>query len=122
MQSYASSLAMIRVSPPSIAWSHDRSKVSYKGSEVVLDHLRRGLRDMERDVTQKMDKVMLNKDILYQIPPKLTDDMTKFTNYSVRIHILCFVPLSSAHITSRRLRPPTFSNGRITRWLLLALI
>ena len=53
---------------------------------------------------------------------RLTDDMTKYTNYSVRIHILCFVPLSSAHITSRRLRPPTSSNGRITRWLRLALI
>ena len=76
MQSYASTLAKQRVSPPDIVWSYDRSRVSYKGNELVLDHMRRGLYDMERQVITAKDDIALNQQVLYNVPDKLIDNMS----------------------------------------------
>ena len=76
LQSYASTLAKQQVSPPDIVWSHDRSKVAYKGEWLVLDNLRNGLNKMGEDVEKLMDDIALGTKIPYAIPDNLKDDMS----------------------------------------------
>lgn len=79
MQHFASSLAMSRVSPPAITWSHDYSSVSFRGTSIKIDDMRQGLITMEQKIKDIFDDVSMHHVIPYQIPPNLIDDMTNST-------------------------------------------
>lgn len=92
MQQYASSLAMTRVSPPSITWSEDYSTVSFKGNSVKISNMRQGLIAMEKLITDLLGEVSFQVSIPYHIPTDLVDDMTD--------HSIGYSWLNNGHFTS----------------------
>ena len=77
LQHLASAIAYTDPLPPNIVWKEDMTELTYKSTRINLSQLRKGLHEINNEVSQLLTKLSGGNMLSCTIPTDLDDDLTE---------------------------------------------